>query len=113
MSTVSDKGSKSPASMPDHMIRHATLRQLQIFEATVRLGSFTRAAEELGFPAPGAGALDTEEALVAYAEKARLTRHSEELAAAWSRASLGPRKPLALAAGLVVLLLVLVLGCSQ
>jgi len=52
MSTVSDKGSKSPASMPDHLIRHATLRQLQIFEATVRLGSFTRAAEELFLTQP-------------------------------------------------------------
>ena len=47
-----DKGSQSPASMPDHLIRHATLRQLQIFEATVRLGSFTRAAEELFLTQP-------------------------------------------------------------
>ena len=52
MSSVSDKGGKSPASMPDHLIRHATLRQLQIFEATVRLGSFTRAAEELFLTQP-------------------------------------------------------------
>jgi DNA-binding transcriptional LysR family regulator len=36
-----------PAAMPDYLIRHATLRQLQVFEAIVRLGSFTRAAEEL------------------------------------------------------------------
>jgi DNA-binding transcriptional LysR family regulator len=33
--------------MPEYLIRHATLRQLQIFEASVRLGSFSRAAEEL------------------------------------------------------------------
>jgi len=33
--------------MPEYLIRYATLRQLQIFEASVRLGSFTRAAEEL------------------------------------------------------------------
>jgi len=52
MSIVSDKGGTSPASMPDHLIRHATLRQLQIFEATVRLGSFTRAAEELFLTQP-------------------------------------------------------------
>ncbi|WP_051021938.1 LysR family transcriptional regulator [Thioflavicoccus mobilis] len=33
--------------MPNHLIRHASLRQLQVFEAIVRLGSFTRAADEL------------------------------------------------------------------
>lgn len=38
--------------MPDHLIRHLTLRQLQIFEAIVRLGSFTRAAEELFLTQP-------------------------------------------------------------
>jgi DNA-binding transcriptional LysR family regulator len=38
--------------MPDHLIRHATLRQLQVFEAIVRLGSFTRAAEELFLTQP-------------------------------------------------------------
>lgn len=37
---------------PDHIIRHTTLRQLQIFEAIVRLGSFTRAAEELFLTQP-------------------------------------------------------------
>ncbi len=52
MSAESDKGSKLPASMPDHLIRHATLRQLQVFEAIVRLGSFTRAAEELFLTQP-------------------------------------------------------------
>jgi DNA-binding transcriptional LysR family regulator len=33
--------------MPDYLIRYASLRQLQVFEAIVRLGSFTRAADEL------------------------------------------------------------------
>jgi len=33
--------------MPEYLIRYATLRQLQIFEASVRLGSFSRASEEL------------------------------------------------------------------
>lgn len=41
-----------PAAMPDYLIRHATLRQLQLFEAIVRLGSFTRAAEELFLTQP-------------------------------------------------------------
>ncbi len=34
------------------LARHATLRQLQIFEAVARLGSFTRAAEELFLAQP-------------------------------------------------------------
>ncbi|MBF0265164.1 MAG: LysR family transcriptional regulator [Gammaproteobacteria bacterium] len=38
--------------MPDYLIRHTTLRQLQIFESTVRLGSFTKAAEELFLTQP-------------------------------------------------------------
>jgi len=38
--------------MPVHLIRHTTLRQLQVFEAIVRLGSFTRAAEELFLTQP-------------------------------------------------------------
>lgn len=38
--------------MPDYLIRHATLRQLQVFETIVRLGSFTRAAEELFLTQP-------------------------------------------------------------
>ncbi len=42
----------NPTSMPDYLIRHATLRQLQVFEAIVRLGSFTRAAEELFLTQP-------------------------------------------------------------
>ena len=41
-----------PVAMPDHLIRHATLRQLQVFEAIYRLGSFTRAAEELFLTQP-------------------------------------------------------------
>lgn len=40
------------AAMPDYLIRHATLRQLQVFEAIYRLGSFTRAAEELFLTQP-------------------------------------------------------------
>ena len=35
------------ADIPERLIRHATLRQMQVFESIVRLGSFTRAAEEL------------------------------------------------------------------
>ncbi len=50
---VSDDSSYTPAAaMPDYLIRHATLRQLQVFEAIVRLGSFTRAAEELFLTQP-------------------------------------------------------------
>ena len=41
-----------PAMMSDHLIRHTTLRQLQIFEASVRFGSFTRAAEALFLTQP-------------------------------------------------------------
>lgn len=41
-----------PAAIPEYLIRHTTLRQLQIFEATLRLGSFTRAAEELFLTQP-------------------------------------------------------------
>ncbi len=37
---------------PDHLIRHLTLRQLQIFEAVVRLGGYTRAAETLHLTQP-------------------------------------------------------------
>ena len=47
-----DPGYTPPAAMPDYLIRHATLRQLQVFEAIVRLGSFTRAAEELFLTQP-------------------------------------------------------------
>jgi DNA-binding transcriptional LysR family regulator len=41
-----------PVASTDYLIRHATLRQLQVFEAIVRLGSFTRAAEELFLTQP-------------------------------------------------------------
>ncbi len=41
-----------PAARPDHLIRHSTFRQLQIFESIYRLGSFTRAAEELFLTQP-------------------------------------------------------------
>jgi DNA-binding transcriptional LysR family regulator len=43
----SESGYTPPSAMPEYLIRYATLRQLQIFEASVRLGSFSRAAEEL------------------------------------------------------------------
>jgi len=36
----------------EYLIRHTTLRQLQLLEAIVRLGSFTRAAEELFLTQP-------------------------------------------------------------
>jgi len=42
----------SRSAMPDFLIRHASLRQLQVLEAIVRLGSFTRAAEELFLTQP-------------------------------------------------------------
>lgn len=38
--------------LPDYLIRHMTFRQMQIFEAIVRQGSFTRAAEELYLTQP-------------------------------------------------------------
>jgi DNA-binding transcriptional LysR family regulator len=43
----SEPGYTPPSAMPEYLIRYATLRQLQIFEASVRLGSFSKAAEEL------------------------------------------------------------------
>lgn len=45
-------GHTPPSSKPDHLIRHSTFRQLQIFESIFRLGSFTRAAEELFLTQP-------------------------------------------------------------
>ena len=45
-------GTGTPFEVPDYLIRHTTLRQLQVFEAIVRLGSFTRAAEELFLTQP-------------------------------------------------------------
>jgi len=52
MSIFSDNSYTPPAAMPEHLIRHATLRQFQVFEAIYRLGSFTRAAEELFLTQP-------------------------------------------------------------
>ena len=47
-----DNSYTPPAAIPEHLIRHATLRQFQVFEAIYRLGSFTRAAEELFLTQP-------------------------------------------------------------
>lgn len=44
--------SRFKGGLPDHLIRHTTFRQMQIFEAIIRLGSFTRAAEELFLTQP-------------------------------------------------------------
>ena len=52
MSKSIDKGYSPLPTMPNHLIRHVTLRQLQVFEAIYRLGSFTRAAEELFLTQP-------------------------------------------------------------
>jgi DNA-binding transcriptional LysR family regulator len=49
---ANDQSYTPPAAMPDYLIRLVTLRQLQVFEAIVRLGSFTRAAEELFLTQP-------------------------------------------------------------
>ena len=51
-SSAEDQPQPTVSNMPDRLIRHATLRQLQVFEAIVRLGSFTRAAEELFLTQP-------------------------------------------------------------
>lgn len=52
MSTHNDTSYTPPGAMPDHLIRYATFRQFQVFEAIYRLGSFTRAAEELFLTQP-------------------------------------------------------------
>ena len=52
MSNSSDNAISPLSTMPNHLIRHVTLRQLQVFEAIYRLGSFTRAAEELFLTQP-------------------------------------------------------------
>ena len=52
MPITNDRSYTPPAAMPEYLIRHATLRQLQVFEAIYRLGSFTRAAEELHLTQP-------------------------------------------------------------
>ncbi|MFC1750783.1 LysR family transcriptional regulator [Pseudomonadota bacterium] len=49
---VEDRDLRIVGEMSDHLIRHLTLRQLQIFEAIVRLGSYTKAAEELFLTQP-------------------------------------------------------------
>ncbi|NWF39045.1 LysR family transcriptional regulator [Mariprofundus sp. NF] len=41
-----------PYSRAENLIRHVTLRQLQIFEAVIRLGGYTRAAEALHLTQP-------------------------------------------------------------
>lgn len=50
--TNSGKTTDGISSTSEFLIRHATLRQLQVFEAIVRLGSFTKAAEELFLTQP-------------------------------------------------------------
>ena len=52
ISKSSDNSYTPPSAIPDHLIRYTTLRQLQVFEAIYRLGSFTRAAEELFLTQP-------------------------------------------------------------
>jgi len=52
MSTYNDNSYTPPGAMPEHLIRYATFRQFQVFEAIYRLGSFTRAAEELFLTQP-------------------------------------------------------------
>lgn len=50
---MSDQNSQRfKGGLPDYLIRHTTFRQMQIFEAIVRLESFTRAAEELFLTQP-------------------------------------------------------------
>ena len=52
MPTQNDNSYTPPGAMPEHLIRYATFRQFQVFEAIYRLGSFTRAAEELFLTQP-------------------------------------------------------------
>jgi DNA-binding transcriptional LysR family regulator len=47
-----DQSYTPPSAIPYYLIRHVTLRQLQVFEAIARLGSFTRAAQELFITQP-------------------------------------------------------------
>ncbi|MBN4078603.1 LysR family transcriptional regulator [Gammaproteobacteria bacterium AH-315-C21] len=49
---IEKNDSRFKGGLPDYLIRHTTFRQMQIFEAIVRLGSFTRAAEELFLTQP-------------------------------------------------------------
>ena len=52
MTQFNDNSYTPPGAVPDYLIRYATFRQLQIFEAIVRLGSFTRTAEEMFLTQP-------------------------------------------------------------
>jgi len=52
MSETTSHRRASYHSGADYLIRHTTLRQLQLLEAIVRVGSFTRAAEELFLTQP-------------------------------------------------------------
>jgi len=52
MNNDNDRTYTPPAAIPDHLIRYSTFRQFQVFEAIYRLGSFTRAAEELFLTQP-------------------------------------------------------------
>jgi len=52
MSINKGKNYTPPAAVPDHLVRYATFRQFQVFEAIYRLSSFTRAAEELFLTQP-------------------------------------------------------------
>lgn len=51
---VETETTENSPTPPGHMLRHATFRQLQVFEAIYRLGSFTKAAEELFLTQPTA-----------------------------------------------------------
>lgn len=52
VSPANDNTYTPAAAMPEHLIRYSTFRQFQVFEAIYRLGSFTRAAEELFLTQP-------------------------------------------------------------
>lgn len=47
-----DVETRFKGGLPDYLIRHTTFRQMQIFEAVIRLSSFTKAAEELFLTQP-------------------------------------------------------------
>lgn len=47
-----DDDTRFKGGLPDYLIRHTTFRQMQIYEAVVRLASFTKAAEELFLTQP-------------------------------------------------------------
>jgi len=52
MDEIPSPSSRSSRVTAQYLIRHATLRQLQIFEAVARLENFTRAGEELYLTQP-------------------------------------------------------------